>query len=174
LVRTNGDPASLTGSVRAALRQVGPSVPISHVRTIDQVISTVVAQRRFELVLISLFAITALLTASIGIYGIISHSLSRRNNEIGIRIALGARPANVHALILREVLAPVAVGLVVGVLASRAVGALIAGLLFEVRPTDGVTFASVGVVLAVVATVACWIPTRRATRIDPVDALRAS
>ena len=173
LVRTNGDPASLTGSVRAALRQVGPSVPISHVRTINQVISTVVAQRRFELVLIGLFAITALLTASIGIYGIISHSLSRRNNEIGIRIALGARPANVHALILREVLAPVAVGLVVGVLASRAVGALIAGLLFEVRPTDGVTFASVGIVLAVVATVACWIPTRRATRIDPVDALRA-
>jgi predicted permease len=173
LVRTNGDPAALTASVRTALRQFAPSVPISHIRTIDQVVSTVVAQRRFELVLIGLFAITALLTASIGIYGIISHSLSHRANEIGIRIALGARPVNVHALILREVLTPVAVGLVGGVIASRAMSGIIAGLLYEVRPTDSSTFAGVALVLAIVATVACWIPTRRATQIDPVEALRA-
>ena len=173
LVRTNGDPGVLAGPVRTALRQLGPSVPISRVRTIDQVVSTVVAQRRFELVLIVLFAITAVLTASIGIYGIISNSLSRRANEIGIRIALGARPANVHAMVLREVLVPVALGLVVGVVASRMIAGVIAGLLFEVRPTDALTFASVALLLAAVAVLACWIPTRRATRIDPVDALRA-
>lgn len=173
LVRTNGDPAALAAPVRAALRQLGPSVPISRVRTIDQVVSTVVAQRRFELVLIGLFAITAVLTASIGIYGIISHSLSRRANEIGIRIALGARPGNVHAMVLREILVPVGLGLAVGVVASRAIAGVIAGLLFEVRPTDAVTFACVALLLAVVALVACWIPTSRATRIDPVDALRA-
>jgi putative ABC transport system permease protein len=136
-------------------------------------VSTVVAQRRFELVLIGLFAITALLTASIGIYGIISHSLNRRANELGIRIALGARPVNVHALILREVLTPVALGLIGGVIASRVMSGIIAGLLYEVRPTDAGTFAAVALLLAIVATVACWIPTRRATRIDPVEALRA-
>ncbi|HMA23167.1 MAG TPA: ADOP family duplicated permease, partial [Gemmatimonadaceae bacterium] len=173
LVRTNGDPASLAGHVRAMLRQLGPSVPIARARTIDQVVSSVVAQRRFELVLIGLFALTAVLTASIGIYGIISHSLSRRANEIGIRIALGARPVNVHALILREVLTPVAIGLLGGVLVARALAGVVGGLLFEVRPTDAVTFATVALVLAAVATVACWMPTRRATRIDPVDALRA-
>jgi len=173
LVRTTGDPAALTNSVRAALRQFAPSVPISHIRTIDQVVSTVVAQRRFELVLIGLFAITALLTASIGIYGIISHSLSRRANELGIRIALGARSVNVHALILREVLTPVALGLIGGVIASRVMSDIIAGLLYEVRPTDAGTCAAVALLLAIVATVACWIPTRRATRIDPVEALRA-
>ncbi|HET9729344.1 MAG TPA: FtsX-like permease family protein, partial [Acidimicrobiia bacterium] len=173
LVRTNGDPAALTTSVRTALRQFAPSVPISHIRTIDQVVSTVVAQRRFELVLIGLFAVTALLTASIGIYGIISHSLSRRANEIGIRIALGARAVDVHALVLREVLVSVGLGLVAGMLVSRALASMVAGLLFEVRPTDAGTLAAVALVLAVVAAVACWIPTRRATRIDPVDALRA-
>jgi predicted permease len=173
LVRTNGDPAALTTSVRTALRQVSPSAPISHIRTIDQVVSTVVAQRRFELVLIGLFAVTALLTASIGIYGIISHSLSRRANELGIRIALGARPVNLHALILREVLTPVALGLVGGVIASRALSGIVSGLLYEVRPTDAGTLTSVALVLAVVATLACWIPTRRATQIDPVEALRA-
>ncbi|HEX8944057.1 MAG TPA: FtsX-like permease family protein, partial [Gemmatimonadaceae bacterium] len=173
LVRTNGDPAALTTSVRTALRQFAPSVPISHIRTIDQVVSTVVAQRRFELVLIGLFAVTALVTASIGIYGIISHSLSRRANEIGIRIALGARAVDVHALVLREVLVSVGLGLVAGMLVSRALASMVAGLLFEVRPTDAGTLAAVALVLAVVAAVACWIPTRRATRIDPVDALRA-
>jgi putative ABC transport system permease protein len=86
---------------------------------------------------------------------------------------LGARPVNVHALILREVLTPVAVGLVGGVIASRAMSGIIAGLLYEVRPTDSSTFAGVALVLAIVATVACWIPTRRATQIDPVEALRA-
>jgi ABC-type transport system, involved in lipoprotein release, permease component len=112
------------------------------------------------------------LTASIGIYGIISNSLSRRANEIGIRIALGARPSNVHAMVLREVLVPVGLGLVVGVVASRAIAGVITGLLFEVRPTDALTFTSVALLLAAVALIACWIPTRRATRIDPVDALR--
>ncbi|MDB4877823.1 MAG: hypothetical protein JWM41_4269 [Gemmatimonadetes bacterium] len=173
LLRTRNDPAAITTSARQALRDVAPSVPISRVRTIAQVISGVVAQRRFELVLIGLFALTALLTASIGIYGIISHSLGRRSNEIGIRIALGARALDVHTLVLREVLWPVALGLVLGVGASVIAGRAVAGLLFEVQPTDAGVLVSVALVLGAVATLACVIPSRRATRIDPVDALRA-
>lgn len=173
LIRTTGDPTNIAASARAALRRVSASVPVSNVRTIGQVVSASVARRRFELVLVGLFALIALVTASVGIYGIISHSLGLRTGEISIRMALGARAANVHALVLREVLAPVGAGLVVGFLASTLVGRAIAGLLFEVQPTDSETFLAVAVILASVAVVAAWAPARRATRIDPVEALRA-
>jgi ABC-type antimicrobial peptide transport system permease subunit len=115
----------------------------------------------------------ALVIASVGIYGIISHSLGRRTGEISIRMALGARATNVHALVLREVLAPAALGLVAGLVASTLVGRAIGGLLFEVQPTDAATFLAVAAILAAVAAVAAWVPARRATRIDPVEALRA-
>jgi putative ABC transport system permease protein len=173
VIRTKMDPAALAGPTRAVLRALAPTAPITKVRTIDQVVSGVVAQRRFEVVLIGLFAITALLTASIGIYGIIAHSLSRRANEISVRIALGAEPRNVHALVFGEVLRPVALGLAAGLIVSVVVGRGVAGLLFEVQPTDVPTLVSVALALATVAALACWIPARRATRLDPVDALRA-
>ena len=102
LVRTAGNPASIATDARRAIRAVSSSVPISNVRTVAEVVSAAVALRRFELVLIGLFALTALITASIGIYGIISHAMARRTNEIGIRMALGARPADVHRLVLRR------------------------------------------------------------------------
>lgn len=174
LVRTEGDPAAITSSVRRAIRAFAPSVPISKVRTMPQVLSEVVAQRRFELALIGLFALAALLTATVGIYGIISHSLGRRANEISIRIALGAVPRHVRALVLGEVFRPVAGGLVVGILASLLMGRVIASVLFEVRSTDAITVASVVLVLASTSALAGWIPARRASRLDPVDALRAS
>ncbi len=173
LIRTGMDPTSAIGVVRQTLRRVAPSVPITKIRTMEDVISTVVAQRRFEVVLIGLFALTALLTASIGIYGNIAHSLSRRTNEISVRIALGAEPRDVQALVFREMLRPVASGLVVGVGGAVIVGRAISGLLFEVQPSDGVTLATVAAVLTIVAAIACWIPSRRATRLDPVEALRA-
>lgn len=174
LIRTAGDPTSVATSARAALRRVAASVAVSNVRTIGQVVSASVARRRFELMLVGLFALIALVTASVGIYGIISHSLGLRTGEISIRMALGARASSVHALILREVLVPVGVGLVVGLLASTLVGRAIAGLLFEVQPTDSATFVAVAAILASVAMVAAWVPARRATRIDPVEALRAA
>jgi putative ABC transport system permease protein len=139
----------------------------------QDVISRVVAQRRFEVVLIGLFALTALLTASIGIYGIIAHSLSRRTNEISVRIALGAEPRDVQALVFREMLRPVATGLTLGLGGAVIVGRAISGLLYEVQPSDSATLAWVALILTIVAALACWIPSRRATRLDPVDALRA-
>jgi predicted permease len=173
LVRTNGDPAALASSVRAAIRSVAPTALISRVRTMGDVIESVVAQRRFELVLIGLFALTALLTASIGIYGIISHSLGRRSNEIGIRLALGGLPRHVHWLVLREVFMATALGLAASALISVLLGRVLAGLLFEVRPSDPMTLVSVAVVLSTVAAVACWIPSRRATRLNPIEMLRS-
>lgn len=173
LLRTRTDPAALATAAREALRDIGPSVPVSRVRTMDSVVAGAVAERRFELVLIGLFALTALLTASIGIYGIISHSLARRTNEIGIRIALGARAFDVHALVLSEMLRPVGFGLIAGIGSSVVAGRLIAGLLFEVRPTDATVLVTVSAVLGLIAAAACLVPARRATRVDPVDALRA-
>ncbi|HEY4218606.1 MAG TPA: ABC transporter permease [Gemmatimonadaceae bacterium] len=173
VVRTSGDPIAVASSARAALRTVAASVPVSRIRTMDDVISGAMAQRRFELVLIGLFALTALLTATIGIYGIIAHSLAHRTGEISIRIALGARSLDVHGLVLVEVLRPVAIGLLVGVATSLLAGRLLAGMLFEVRSTDVTVLTSVVAVLTVVAVVACLVPARRAARTDPADALRS-
>ncbi|HEY4129534.1 MAG TPA: ABC transporter permease [Gemmatimonadaceae bacterium] len=173
LIRTAMDPVAATNLTRATLRRVAPSVPITTIRTMQDVIARVVAQRRFEVVLIGLFALTALLTASIGIYGIIAHSLSRRTNELSVRIALGAEPRDVQALVFREMLRPVATGLILGVGGAVVVGRAISGLLYEVQPSDGATLVLVALILTIVAAIACWIPSRRATRLDPVDALRA-
>ncbi|HTE47551.1 MAG TPA: ABC transporter permease, partial [Gemmatimonadaceae bacterium] len=173
LLRTKGDPASLATPARAVFRALAPAVPVSRVRTINQIVSGLVAQRRFELVLIAVFAVTALLTASIGIYGIVTHSLGRRAKEISVRIALGALPNHVRVLVLGEVLRPVAVGLVGGMAASLMIGRAIAGLLFEVNPADAATLVSVALILPAVAALACWVPVRRATRLDAAEALRA-
>jgi len=143
------------------------------VRTIGDVISTVVAARRFEVVLIGLFALTALLTASIGIYGIISHSLGQRANEVSIRMALGAAPHQLVGLVAREMMQPVLLGLAAGVGGSLLVGRAMSSLLFEVRPSDPATLAVVSIVLGAVAVLACWAPARRAMHADPADALRA-
>jgi predicted permease len=174
VIRTAVDPAAITPQVRRIVRSLAPTAPIAKVRTMDEIISQVVAQRRFELVLIELFAATALITACLGIYGIISYSLGGRAGEISIRLALGAQPRNVHALVAREILVPLAVGLAAGLGAAVLSGRAIAGMLYEVQPTDAVTLVGVAGILLLVAAFACWLPARRAARIDPVEALRAS
>jgi ABC-type antimicrobial peptide transport system permease subunit len=127
-----------------------------------------VARRRFELVLLGLFALTALLTASVGIYGIISSAVARRASEMGIRIALGARPIMIHSLILREGLTPVAAGLAGGIVASVALGRALRGLLFQVTPWNPAVLVTVVVLLGAVAVVACLIPSRRAVALGPM------
>ncbi len=173
LVRTTGDPAAVAGEARAALRRLSAGVPVSRVRTLDDVVASAVAERRFELLLVALFAATALLTASVGIYGIIAHSIARRTGEIGIRVALGATPFDVRRLVLREGLEPVIAGAMLGTLAAVLLGRVFAGLLFEVSPADPLTLGAVLVLLAGVGVVACWIPARRATKRDAALALRA-
>ncbi|MFN2567721.1 MAG: FtsX-like permease family protein [Gemmatimonadaceae bacterium] len=137
-----------------------------------QVVSDAVATRRFQVALLALFALTALATASVGIYGVISHSLARRTGEMGVRMALGARPADVRRLVLREGMTPVVVGLVAGIVVSLALGRVFGSLLFEVRPSDPLTLAAVAAVLGLVAAVACYVPARRATTADLAGLLR--
>jgi predicted permease len=172
LVRTSADPALIAGAVRAELRAFAPAVPISRVRTMADVMSAAVAQRRFQLFVLALFAATALVTASVGIYGVVAHSLRRRTGELGVRMALGARPRDVQRLVLREGLSPVVVGLAAGLVLAVALGRAVRALLFGVAPTDPVTLAGVTIVLGVVAAVACWLAAWRATRMDLVRALR--
>ena len=163
IVRTAGDPSAIATALRSALRRADPTVPVPRIRTMAQVVSTTVSARRFQLVLFGLFAFMALVTASIGIYGVISQSLAGRVRELGVRMALGARPRDVHRLVLREGLTPVAFGLLAGIAGAVLGGRVIESLLFEVRPSDPATIAGVCVLLGVVAAAACAIPARRAT-----------
>jgi predicted permease len=172
VVRTAGDAGVVTSAVRAAIRRVEPSAIVPNVRTMEQVVESSVAARRFQLGLLAVFAVMALVTASVGIYGVMAQSLASRTREIGVRMALGARPWDVHRLVLREGLAPVALGLVLGVAGSLALGRLIQNLLFEVRSGDPRTILGVGLLLGAVAVVACVIPARRATMDEVSDMLR--
>jgi putative ABC transport system permease protein len=173
LIRTSGDPTPLANAVRRAIRGVSSSAAVVRVRSFDEILSRVVAQRRFELVLIGLFALTALVTASVGIFGIVAHALGRRTNEIGIRLALGAAPLQVQLLVLWEVLRPALVGLVAGIAASLVAGRAVESLLYEVKPSDPTTIGTAALVLAVTALIACWLPARRAAALAPSRALRS-
>lgn len=173
VVSTTTDPKSLAISARAAIRDAGRAVPVSGMRTLDQVVSTAVAPRRFQLMLLLLFAGSALVIASIGIYGVISHSLVKRSNEIGVRMALGAERNAIHKLVLVETLKPVSLGLAFGIVMAVAVAQLFRALLFEVKPVNAPTLACVFALLIAVATVACLVPARRASGRGALLALRA-
>ncbi len=173
IARTAGEPAAMTAAIRAAIRRVDPAVPVPRVRTMAQVVSAATAARHFQLTLLAVFAAMALVTASVGIYGVISQSLASRTGEIGVRMALGAQPGDVHRMVLREGLTPVAIGLAIGLLAAVVAGRAAAGLLFQVRPGDPATLAGVTALLGLVAVVACIVPARRATANGLAVMLRA-
>ncbi len=173
LVRTAGDPAAITSAARAVLRRLDPTVSVAKARTMEQVVSAAVAQRRFQVGLLLMFAVMALLTASIGIYGVIAQSLVGRMGELGVRMALGAPANRVQQLVMGEGMRPVALGLGAGIAASIALGRWIENLLFEVKAADPATLIGVTVILGAVALVACAIPARRATRTELVAMLRA-
>ncbi len=138
----------------------------------EDIVAESVAQRRFQMNLILLFAVAALLLASLGIYGVVSYSVAQRTNEMGVRMALGARPAAICHMVLRQNLLPVAIGLGAGVIASMALGRLLGSLLFGVSTGDPITILGVVGLLSAVAAAATLIPARRATHVDPVTALR--
>ena len=172
MIRTTNDAAPLAASLRAAAAEVDATVPISDVRTADQILARSVAAWRFTTFLHGTFALVALTLAAIGIYGVLSYAVSRRSREIGVRMALGASRADVLRMVLGQALLLAAIGTISGVAAAFAVTRLLKTLLFEVSPTDVVTFTAVPLLLAAVACLAAYIPASRATRVDPTIALR--
>jgi predicted permease len=171
-VRTAMDPGAITAAVRAEIRRLDSELPVPQFRTMREIVSASVAQRRFQLNMVMAFAAIGLLLASLGIYGVVTYSVEQRRGEMGIRLALGATSSNLRALVLRQGLAPVAIGLAAGLAAAFAMGRILRGLLFGISLTDPVTLIGVAAVLLGVAAVACYVPALRATRADPLNALR--
>jgi putative ABC transport system permease protein len=174
VVRTNGDPNALATAVRNEIRNLEPDAALLNVRSMDQMIAETPASfmRRFPALLIGIFAGVALLLASIGIYGVVSYSVSQQTHYIGIRMALGAGRSDIIKMVLRQGLVLALAGVAIGVVAALALTRLLKGLLYGVQANDGGTFALVVTTLLVVALLACYLPARRATRVDPLVALR--
>ncbi len=172
LVRSNVDPLSLSNSVRTAIAAVDPTVPTGSIRSMEQVLSHSLALRSFMMFLLGLFAALALVLASVGMYGVISFAVSQRTREIGVRMALGAHPGDVLRLILGEGLKLVLAGVVLGIIAALAMTRLLSTLIYGVSASDPLIFLSVVALLVVVALAACFVPARRAMRVDPIVALR--
>jgi putative ABC transport system permease protein len=172
VVRTDGDPADMAPAVRRELRAIDPDQPVSDVRTMDQVMSDTVGRARFNTLLLGLFAAMATLLAAVGIFGVMSYSVTLRTREIGLRMALGAPQNQVLRLILKQGLVLTLAGIGVGLAGALALTRLLSGLLFGVRSTDPATFAAIVLLLTFVSMIACYIPARRATRVDPLIALK--
>jgi putative ABC transport system permease protein len=173
VVRASGDPANLTTTVREHIWALDKDLPVTHVRKYSEFFSDSVAQRRFNTILLGVFAAVALLLATIGVYGVMNYSVSQQFHEIGVRMALGARAEDVLTLIVRQSLKLILIGAALGVTASFALTRLISGLLFEVQATDPMTFLLIPAILMGVMLAASLIPARRATRVDPMIALRS-
>jgi putative ABC transport system permease protein len=172
VVRTKGDPATFTSSVRRVIASVDPEQPVSNVQTMDEIVDLNVADRKQQMTLLGAFAGLALLLASIGLYGVLSYSVTQRSREIGLRMALGASAGSVTRMVVRHGVTLTGIGLLIGLIGSWASTRALKNLLYGVSSTDPLTFAAVGVVLTLIALAACWIPARRASRVDPIVVLR--
>jgi len=172
LVRTAMDPAGIASALRAAIWSIDSEVPVPEVRTLDQIMSESVARQRFQMLLVLLFAAAALALAAFGTYGVVSYAVTRRRAEMGIRMALGAQRGDVLRMVLRQGMTPVFAGLCVGAVAALGIGQYVASLLFQVSPRDPMAFGLAVATLLLVSAAACWIPARRAMRVNPIDALR--
>jgi putative ABC transport system permease protein len=172
LLRTGPEPLSMLSAVRAQVAGPTQDQPIYAVRTMEQTVSGSLAERRFTMLVLIVFAATALLLAAVGIYGVMSYAVTRRTHELGIRVALGSSGGEIVGLVLRQGMRLTAIGLAGGLVAARALTRLMAGLLYGVRPADPSTLAAVALLLGAIALLACYIPARRATAVDPAVALR--
>ncbi|MGH9489622.1 MAG: ABC transporter permease [Terriglobales bacterium] len=171
-VRSPLPAAVLAPEIRRAIWKIDPTVPVEHFHTMEQVAGRAIGTQRFEASLLGLFAAAALMLAALGVYGVVSYSVGRRRKEIGVRAALGARPAALAGQVLRQALRPVVIGLAAGIAAALAMGPFAASLLFGVRPADPLTLGLVVVALLAAGLAAAWLPARRAARMDPARALR--
>jgi putative ABC transport system permease protein len=172
VVRTTVDPLSLAATVRRTVWEIDKDQPVSDISSMEQVVSESVARQRFSMLLLGVFAGLALILAAVGIYGVMSYAVAQRTREIGIRMALGAQRSDVFKLTVGEGLRLVSVGVVIGLAAAFVLTRVMASLLFGVSPTDSTTFITISVVLISVAALASYIPALRATKVDPMFALR--
>jgi putative ABC transport system permease protein len=173
VARSSAGPGAVASAVRDQMKQLDPELPVDRVLPMDEIVSESVAEPRFRTILLGAFALMATLLAAVGVYGLISYSVTQRTREIGIRMALGARPAQVMLPVVREGLTLGLVGVVIGLAGAFAATRVLSTFLFGVGATDPLTFAGVAVLLLLVAFIASYIPSRRALRVDPITALRA-
>jgi putative ABC transport system permease protein len=172
IVRTASDPRSLAAAVVEVVHRFDPNLPVTNVLTMDSLLADSVSPRRFSSVLVAIFAGLALLLAAIGIYGVMSYTVSQRTQELGVRIALGAQTVDVRRMILGQSLKLTLVGIAIGLAGAFGVARFLASLVFGVGTHDVATFLGVALLLVLVALAAAWIPARRAMRVDPMVALR--
>jgi putative ABC transport system permease protein len=172
VVRSSGNPAALAAGLRQALRATDPDLPLYSIRTLEELLSDRTAQRRLSVLLISVFAGVALLLAAVGIYGVMSYAVTQRTQEIGIRMALGAERDDILKMVLRHGTAMAFTGVGIGLVVALGLARLITSLLFQTSAADPPTFSLVPLLLLSVALLACYLPARRATRVDPLVALR--
>jgi predicted permease len=172
VVHTSGAPTAMVPILRSVLKEVDPNLPMADVQTLEEVVSSSVAPRRFNMLLLTIFACVALLLAMIGVYGVLAYSVARRTAEIGLRVALGASPQDVLRLIVGQGMRPIVAGIVVGLGGALALSRGVSSLLFGIKPMDPLTYLVVALLVGVTAVFACYLPARRALRVDPVTALR--
>ena len=171
-VRVKGDPRAAVPLVRRVIRDVDPQLALFGVEPLAETVRGTLAQRRYTMLVLVAFALASLVLAGIGVHGVLSYALAQRTREFGVRMALGAEPGRVYALVLRDGARMIGLGLAIGVAGALALSQSMRALLFGVSPQDPLTFVGVAVVLAAVALVASWLPARRASRVDPMLALR--
>jgi predicted permease len=172
IVRTAADPTAIAAAVKQQIWAVDRDAPVTGLTTMDQIVSDSFAQPKFQAVLLGSFGLLGLILATVGIYGVISYSVTQRTHEIGVRMTLGARPTNVLRMVIREGMMLAGIGIVAGIGGALALGRVLRSLLFEITPTDPTTFVGVSIAVAFVALLACYIPALRALRVDPMVALR--
>ena len=172
VARTSAEPGSLIAAVRNAIHAGDKDLAVDSIATMEQLLADSISLRRFSMLLLMIFAGAALTLAAVGIYGVISYSVTQRTHEIGVRMALGAQTKDVLAMVLKQGMRLALIGAGIGLVASFALTRLMKDLLFGVGATDSLTFVMIALLLMVAALLACWIPARRATRVDPVVALR--
>jgi putative ABC transport system permease protein len=172
VTRTTGNPTALSAAIRNAVLSIDKELPLSNIRPLDVYVSTSIAQRRFSMILLGVFAAVALALSAVGIYGVLSYAVTQRTNEIGVRMALGAQTADIMRMIVGHGMRLVSIGVGIGLVAAFGLTRLLQTLLFGVSVTDPPTYLVIVVFLVLLALLACWIPARRATRVDPLTALR--
>jgi putative ABC transport system permease protein len=172
VVRTAGDPNGVAAAVLGSVRELDKDLPLPQARTMETVLAASIAERRFNMLLLGGFALTALILTGVGIYGVISYSVAQRTQEIGIRIALGAQSHDVITLVMRNGMRLVLMGIVIGLAGAFALTRWMAGLLFAISTIDSLTFIVTALLVTAITLLACWVPARRAATVDPMVALR--